>query len=286
MMDIDQKIDEVYRKIKDLEIQGAQSVSKESLKVLKEYVEEKGFDAKFDDKANKLKDARPTGVSAHNCIEYIKRERSIDAIDDALEYLKNAKHEAAQNASQLIDDGTVVMTHCHSSAVVETLKKAKDAGKDFKVFVTETRPKLQGIETARELVEYDIPIYYVVDSAAGLFMWSSDLVLVGIDSVKTVGVMNKIGTYLMALAANEDPETELYFVGSMDKFDYDNFSEIEERRPEEIISSDELDDPNMVVENPAFDLTPWSCIDGIITEKGIFDEKETIDVLTKEFQIY
>jgi len=63
-------VDETVRKIKDLEIQGAQTIAKESLKVLSKIVEEEGFGDRFKEAAEKLKNARPTGVSAHNTRGY------------------------------------------------------------------------------------------------------------------------------------------------------------------------------------------------------------------------
>ncbi|MFP4046099.1 MAG: translation initiation factor eIF-2B [Candidatus Aenigmatarchaeota archaeon] len=284
-MDIEDIVDETVEKIKDLEIQGAQEIAVESLEVLRDYAEERGFGPGFEEAADRLKNARPTGVSAHNCIEYVKRHENLKSLERILDYLDEAKRKAAKNAADLIEDGEVIMTHCHSSVVIESFRKAKDDGKNFTVIVTETEPKLQGLKTAKELVRADIPIHYIVDSAAGLFMWAADKVFVGVDAVKPDGVLNKIGTYLMSLAAKEDPEAEFYFLATKDKFDYDNFSEIEERRPDEISHHEELEDPRVMMENPAFDLTPWACVNGLVTEEGILEEEEVIDLIIERFEI-
>lgn len=279
------EIDETVRKIKDLEIQGAQSIAKESLKALKELAQEKGFGDEFDQAAGKLVNARPTGVSAYNCVQYVKEREEIQAIDEVLDYLENAREEAAENAAELIQDDSILLTHCHSSTVMEALKTAKEDGKDFRVIVTETEPKLQGLRTARKLVQMDVPVYYIVDSAAGLFMWAADLVLVGADSIKAPGVLNKVGTYPISLAAKEDPEVEFYFVATQDKLDYDNFSTIEERPPEEIREHEKLEDPDAVLENPAFDLTPWDHFDGLMTEDGLLERDEFTKALDRGFKI-
>ncbi|MFB6216049.1 MAG: translation initiation factor eIF-2B, partial [Candidatus Aenigmatarchaeota archaeon] len=204
------RVEQTVQKIKNLEIQGATSIATESLKVLRGVAEEKGFGEKFREASERLKNARPTGVSAHNLIGYVEKEKSMKSIDRAIEYIRNAKERSAEHASERIQDGDVIMTHCHSSTVMETFRKTKEKGKNFKVIVTETEPKLQGLKTAKELVEMDVPIYYIVDSASGLFMWAADSAFVGVDAVRSEGVLNKVGTYLMALAANEDPETEFY----------------------------------------------------------------------------
>lgn len=278
-------MNETVERIRGLEIQGAQEIAIESLEVLKDFARERGFGEEFEESADHLKNARPTGVSAHNCIEYVKKHEEMEALDRVLSYLKDARQEAAKNAAKLIEDGDTILTHCHSSVVVESFKRASKKGKDFNVIVTETEPKLQGLKTAKELIRADVPVHYIIDSAVGLFMWATDKVFVGVDAVKPDGILNKIGTYPIALAAQEDAACEFYFICTEDKFDYDDFSEIEEREPEEISHHAELEDPDVAIENPAFDLTPWNCVNGLVTEDGVLNESEAIDIITESFKI-
>ncbi|MFB6088862.1 MAG: translation initiation factor eIF-2B [Candidatus Aenigmatarchaeota archaeon] len=277
-----EEIDATVKKIKDLHIQGAQDIARKSLRVLKRFARKNGFGSEFEVALNKLEHSRPTGVSAHNCLEYLKKNRSVKTIDNLLKYMNKSDEWISDIGSDLIEDNTEVMTHCHSDTAMGVLKKAKENGKDFKVFVTETRPKYQGILTAKELSKSNIPIYYIVDSAAGIFMYSCEMVLVGSDAVKSDGIINKIGTYMIALAANE-ADVPVYVAASKDKFDYENVSVIEERPAKEIISPGEIRGSR--IDNPAFDVTPWHLIDGIITESGIMKEDEVIEELTNEFDI-
>lgn len=279
-------VDETVEKIKNLEIQGAQSIAKESLKVLTKIVEEEGFGEEFDEAAEKLKNARPTGVSAHNTIDFVKRKGEIEAIDAVLDYLNTAKHDAGRIAANEVEDESVILTHCHSSAVMAAFEAMIDLDRDFRVIVTETEPKLQGVKTAKELNDMDIPVNYIVDAAAGLYMWAADYVFVGVDSIKPSGVMNKIGTYLLSLAAQEDPDTDFYFIATKDKFDYDNFSDLEERSPDEIEEHEYLEKKHeLVLENPAFDMTPWSNIDKLITEDGEMKKHEIMEELKGSFSL-
>ncbi len=279
-------VDETVEKIKNLEIQGAQSIAKESLSVLSKIVEEEGFDERFDEAAEKLKNARPTGVSAHNCIGFVKKRKQIEAIDAVLDYLNTAKDESGRMAADMVDDESVILTHCHSSAVIAAFQAMLDLNKDFRVIVTETEPKLQGVKTAKELHSMGIPVNYIVDAAAGLYMWAADYVFVGVDSIKPSGVLNKIGTYLLSLAAEEDPDTEFWFIATKDKFDYDNFSTLEERSTDEIDEHEHLEkEHELVLENPAFDMTPWSKIDKLITEDGEMKKHEVIEELNGSFTI-
>ena len=278
-------VDETVEKIKNLEIQGAQNIARESLKVLSDVVEEKGFGEEFEEAAEKLENARPTGVSAHNCIDFVRRKKEIEAIDATIDYLNKAKNKAGKIAADQVENDSIILTHCHSSAVMSAFQSLNDMNKDFEVIVTETEPKLQGIKTARELLDMDVPIHYIVDAAAGLYMWAADYVFVGADSIKPSGILNKIGTYLLALAAKEDPETEFYFIATKDKVDYDNFSSLEERSPEEIDKHEELEDREAAIENPAFDMTPWNDINGVITEGGIVQRREVLDIIENKFTL-
>lgn len=281
-MPIMEEVDETVEKIKKLEIQGARDIARESLKVIKKQVKEKGFGSEFEEAIDKLEHARPTGVSAHNCLKYLKQNREIETIDKLLNYLNRSNEWIGELGADLIKNNVEIMTHCHSETVMNILKTAKTQGKNFKVFVTETRPKLQGILTARELTKNNIPVYYVVDSASGLFMFSCEMVLVGSDAVKPDGIINKIGTYLIALAARE-AEIPVYVAASRDKLDYDDVSVIEERPAREIINPEEI--KGSKIDNPAFDLTPWKLVEGVITECGILNQNEVMDLISRGFEI-
>ena len=82
---------------------------------------------------------------------------------------------------------------------------AHAAGLPVHVWVSETRPRLQGANlTAWELAARGVPHTLFVDGASGLLMRRGDVdvVIVGADRVAANGdVCNKIGTYDKALAA-------------------------------------------------------------------------------------
>jgi translation initiation factor 2B subunit (eIF-2B alpha/beta/delta family) len=154
--------------------------------------------------------------------------------------------------------------------VVELLKKAWEKKTRFRVVATETRPLLQGKTTAKELSEAGIPVVYTDDVAFG-HLWQMhkrkiSMVLLGVDGMRKEGVVNKIGSYVIAAFAREN-RIPVYFVGELLKIDRRRKVEIEERNPEEIIAQKDL--PNVRIENAAFDITPWKYVTGVVTEKGI-----------------
>ena len=170
-----------------------------------------------------------------------------------------------------------VMTHCNAGrlATVEhgtalaPVYAAHAAGLPLHVWVSETRPRNQGLLTAWELAEAGVAHTLIADNAAGLLLMQGkvDLVIVGADRIAANGdTANKIGTYLKALAAREHG-VPFYVAAPLSTIDFACPSgaqiPIEER------AADELGAGAVPVANPAFDVTPATLIGGIISERGI-----------------
>ncbi len=185
-----------------------------------------------------------------------------------------------------------VLTHCNTGwlatvdygTALSGIYQAHDAGVPLHVWVSETRPRNQGLLTAWELAAHGVPHTLIVDNAGGHLMQRGDvdLVLVGADRVSARGdVANKIGTYLKALAAH-DNELPFYAAVPSPTIDWSlpNGSQvpIEERAGDEVrqvagiggdLGSVRIAETRTAVANPAFDVTPARLVTGIITERGI-----------------
>jgi methylthioribose-1-phosphate isomerase len=154
------------------------------------------------------------------------------------------------------------------------------------VWVSETRPRNQGQLTAWELGQAGVPRSFVADNAAGLLLMRGeiDVVIVGADRIAANGdVVNKVGTYLKALAARAH-EVPFYVAAPLSTIDFgcpDGAAvPIEERAPEELgIHSAGLAD--CPVRNLAFDVTPAALIAGIITEHGVFSPHQLAQLKRK-----
>jgi methylthioribose-1-phosphate isomerase len=170
-----------------------------------------------------------------------------------------------------------VMTHCNAGwlatvdhgTALAPVYAAKDAGLDVHVWVSETRPRNQGLLTAWELIQAGIPHTLIADNAAGLLLMQGkvDCVIVGADRIAANGdVANKVGTYLKALAARAHG-VPFYVAAPISTIDFacpdGAHIPIEERAAAELGAGD------AVVANPAFDVTPAGLVSGIITERGI-----------------
>jgi len=188
-----------------------------------------------------------------------------------------------------------IMTHCNAGwlATVDRgtatapIYAAAEAEIPVHVFVSETRPRNQGANiTAWELQENKIPCTVMVDNAAGYLLQNDlvDMVLTGTDRTSACGdVINKIGTYLKALAAKENavPFYVAAPISSIDLKMQDAFSEavIEHRSPDEVhlvqgILNEQVEKVRITPQgvhavNPAFDITPAALVTGLITEKGV-----------------
>jgi ribose 1,5-bisphosphate isomerase len=198
--------------------------------------------------------------------------------------LEKSKEKIAEIGVKRIKNGSVILTHCHSSTVTFLLKMAKQKGIDFQVICTETRPVFQGRVTAREMLGAGIRTTFIVDSAARFFINKVDLAIVGADAITSEGnVINKVGTSTIALVAHE-ARTPFYVVSELLKFDpttmHGDYEKIEERSPSEVWK----DAPTgLVIRNPAFDVTRRDFIHGIICEEGIISPHSIAEVVQRKY---
>jgi methylthioribose-1-phosphate isomerase len=194
----------------------------------------------------------------------------------------------ATHGANLMEKNETVIHHCNTGALATVdwgtalgvIRMAHEQGKNPHVLVDETRPRLQGARlTAWELEQYQIPYEIITDNAAGFFLSSGkiDRVLVGADRVAANGdVANKIGTYMLALAArdNQVPFFAVVPTSTVDlTLQEGEQIPIEERDPGEVLGIQFLGERASPVgakaRNPAFDVTPHSLLTGIVTENGV-----------------
>lgn len=189
---------------------------------------------------------------------------------------------------QLIGEGASVLTHCNAGALAASeygtalavMYAAYERGRRFHVYADETRPLLQGARlTAWELSRAGIDVTVLCDNMAGHLMRQGkvDLVVTGADRIAANGdTANKIGTYGLAVLAQAH-QIPFYVAAPQSTFDLSipdgSAIPIEERSADEIA---EGFGRKTVPEGvgcycPAFDVTPASLIQGIITEKGVIE---------------
>jgi len=264
------------KKSKKQNVQGAKNIAVFSLKFLRRLVKKKGFGRDFRRAANRLEKARPTAVVLHNCLQIVRKEKTLESIDELLEKLDSMnKGLAVRGLKVLKKKEYTILTHCHSSEALAVIKALKRKGKRISVIATETDPLEQGVRTAKELAKARIPVTLIVDSAVGYFMPDIDVMIVGADGFRKEGVVNKIGTKLYAIAAKQHKKP-VYVVGDTLKIDKRKKFEIEQRPAKEVYDNlmKNYHLKRVKIKNPAFDITPWEFVSKVITERGVYTPKQ------------
>jgi len=235
-----------------------------------------------------MKMAQETLGTKEALAEAVVAEAQRMADEDVMVNRKMGKY-----GSKLIEDGDVVLTHCNAGSLATVdygtalgvVRGAIEEGKNVKVIACETRPRLQGARlTCYELMRDGIPVTLIADTMVGYVMSKGlvDKVVVGADRIVRDAVLNKIGTYNVAVLAFEHG-IPFYVAAPMSTMDQSSTSEdaiIEERSPNEVtnVRSERIAPEGVKVLNPAFDITPLEYVDAVITEEGIL----TPEVILKQ----
>jgi translation initiation factor 2B subunit (eIF-2B alpha/beta/delta family) len=160
-----------------------------------------------------------------------------------------------------------LLTHSLSGTVQAALLACKEQIE--RVYVTEGRPRCEGRTTAQALAAAGMAVTLLTDAEAGLFISECAAVVVGADSILADGaVVNKAGTYLLALAARANRPKPVPFLALAETLKIAPFKQphLEEMDPAEVISPAEL--PGVSARNIYFDRTPAALVSAIITERG------------------
>ena len=293
-------------KIKSMEIRGAGKIARAAAAELRDLAYRMNTDDidEFNENmragAELLVSTRPTAVSLPNAVRAVMRYKgeSVDQVrtdikklaDEFITNSENAVKRIGEIGAKRVRDGDTIMTHCNSAAAISIMAAAHAQGKVITVIATESRPRLQGHLTIRQLDRLGIKTALIVDSAVRYFMKEVSLVIMGADAVTVNGsVINKIGTSQLAMAAHE-ARKNVIIAAETYKFSprtlLGELVEIEERDSSEVIGKDKLDEfSNVSVRNPAFDVTPKEYIDIICTEVGAIPP-EMAYIIIKDFLGY
>jgi len=266
------------------------------------------FYRQFMDIKNYLASSRPTAVNLFWALDRMeactKRFEFLnqEPWDQTLKKIKEALFAEAENIRiederscramgehglTLLKPGMGILTHCNAGTIATAkygtslapLYVGHERGYEFKVFVDETRPLLQGARlTAWELHQTGIDATLICDNMASIVMKNGwiDAVLVGCDRMAVNGDgANKIGTSGVAILAHEYGIPFYMFVptSTIDlKTKTGDDIHIEQRNGEEIYKlwyEKDMAPEGIKTYNPAFDVTPAKYITAVVTEKGI-----------------
>lgn len=191
--------------------------------------------------------------------------------------LDRAQEAAAARGASLVDEGSLIVTHSRSSLVEKALLAARSAGKAFSVVCTESRPGGEGCSLAEALGMRGITTTLVADAAIGSFISRGARVMVGSDALSVHGLVNKIGTRMIAQAA-QHAGVQVYVVATTHRFLPPTVPLLTQglKNPGQTASGRRL--PYTVV-NLTFDRTPLESVTACVAEHTILDQQTLIEVL-------
>lgn len=236
-------IDQAAHAIQDMAVRGAPLIGATAAYGMCLAMRVDPCDVALEQAAEKLQATRPTAINLRWALERMKSTLSQVAPEDrvATAYAKAseiceadvatnaaigrhgldifrqvAEARAAKGRPVTLDDPLNLLTHCNAGWLgcvdwgTATAPMHLSVREKFPlhVWVDETRPRNQGASlTTWELGQSGVNHTLIVDNAGGHLMQHGmvDLCLVGTDRVTSTGdVCNKIGTYLKALAAQDN----------------------------------------------------------------------------------
>ncbi len=262
----------------------------------------KGLLRDLESAAEILRATRPTAINLAWGLERMLRVATDEAVEHPDDIRRAILEEAqrladedveinrrmALNGAALVKEGDTILHHCNTGSLAAVdwgtalgvIRMANGQGKNIQVLLDETRPRLQGASlSAWECEQYGIPYTIIVDNAAGHFMRTGqvDICFVGSDRTAANGdVANKIGTYKLGVVAKENgiPFFPVVPTSTVDlSLPTGDDIPIEERDSSEVTSLTLFGRPvapaGARVRNPAFDVTPYKYVTGIVTEHSV-----------------
>lgn len=252
--------------------------------------------------ANALQATRPTAVNLAWGVKRLLRvatDETLTHLDDIRQAMLTEAQRLADedveinrcmalNGAALVKKGDTILHHCNTGSLATVdwgtalgvIRMANEQGKNIHVLLDETRPRLQGARlSAWECEQYNIPYSIIADNAAGHFMRTGqvDIVFVGTDRAAANGdIANKIGTYKLGVVAKENgiPFFPVVPTSTVDlSLATGDDIPIEERDGSELTEVTLFGRPitpaGAKVRNPAFDVTPYKYVTGIVTEHSV-----------------
>ncbi|XP_056872053.1 translation initiation factor eIF-2B subunit delta isoform X1 [Takifugu flavidus] len=244
-----------------------------------------------------LNQCRPLSASMGNAIKYIKKEishissncKEEEAKSNLLECIESYINEKiilaakaiAKFSIEKISDGDVILVYGCSSLVNHILHEAFEKGRKFRVIVVDSRPRLEGREALRRLVQRGISCTYVLISAVSYILPEVSKVFLGAHALLANGyVMSRVGTSQIALVSKAFNVPVLVCCETYkfcERVQTDSFVSNELDDPDDLIvtraGKRQLEHwqevPSLGLLNLVYDVTPPDLVDIVITELGM-----------------
>ena len=265
-MNNQRKFNQIAKDIKEIKIQGARDIAKAALKAYQLIP--------MRNSKKILLSLRPTEPMMENVLDLAEQGVSYKEIVGHFDY---SQQQINKSVLKLIKNNDVIFTHCHSTNVVNSLIYAKKKGRKFEVYNTETRPLYQGRKTATQLKKVGIKVTMFVDDAVGVALSKEQgtkkvaKIFLGSDALLKNGIINKIGSEVIARIAKEE-KIPVYIIADSWKFTKQKIP-LENRKLNEVWDKAPK---GIKIKNPAFEFVDKKYISGIVTEFGLMSYNEFV----------
>ncbi|PKA45775.1 Methylthioribose-1-phosphate isomerase [Apostasia shenzhenica] len=220
----------------------------------------------------------------HNLSEFESKSRLISDIDRFInEKIMVADKVIVQYAVTKIRDGDVLLIYGNSTVVEMILHNAHELGKQFRVVVVDSRPKLEGKTLLCRLVKKGLRCTYTQINAISYIMHEVTRVFLGASSVLSNGtVYSRVGTACIAMVAHAfrvpvlicceaykfHERVLLDSICSNELGDPDVISKVPGRKDLNYLEN-WADHGNLQLLNLVYDATPSDYVSIIVTEHGM-----------------
>ena len=205
-------------------------------------------------------------------------EQAVHALTlELLDFRYRQGRKIGEYAAGLLPHECNLLTQCFAETLIGfTLLAAREQGKHIALYCPETRPYLQGARlTASVAYDQGVPVTVITDNMPGYLLYRGRVhaFISAADVITLDGyVVNKIGTYQIALAAHAN-RVPYYVLGTPSAANPSIAQvEIEERDPDEVLHAMGVPTTQAGVRGyyPAFDITPPHLVGAVVSTEGVF----------------
>ena len=240
--------------------------------------------------ARRLKEAQPSMASVANACEfalsvltphnnrYIPADHAVDLLarrsQEFLAHFGQAQDKVIEMGARMVEDDDQIIIHSYSGTLLAIFQRAREAGRQFEIIATESRPYGEGRTMVTELLKLSIPCTISIDAAMASTVHRANKALVGADSFLANGnVVNKIGTHLLGLVC-QSHNVPLYAAGNILKLSHES---VRGGKIKMLVRSDDggiapedvRGNPALHVENQIFEETSARYFEALITDQGL-----------------
>jgi ribose 1,5-bisphosphate isomerase len=211
------------------------------------------------------------------------RQFAVSQAERSIQDLLQAINQVVRQASALIPQDDVIVTHSYSSTVMAVFIEASKTTSGLEVIMPMTGMGQLEVDTVNRLAAAGIKVTLIDVSLIAIGMNKCSKVMVGADRICADGALvNAAGTFPLAKMAHEAGKP-FYVLCDTSKFDTrlkGDEVDLEDKIPTEMFLPGVLP-PLIWSRRPTFDVTPFDLISGVVTENGVLNTQDIVPYLKR-----